>query len=171
MADGLLIGRFQPFHMGHLEALRFALETADMLWVGIGSSNKRAEYENPFTADERRAMILSSVDAKTSQRISTYEIPDVDNHIRWMELIDKIVPPFGLVFTNDSMTMHLYSKRTNVRAVKIPFLNRDDLSGTRIRDMISRRQAGWQELVPSGTQEILKKCSAESRLAALALQR
>ena len=38
--DGLLIGRFQPFHLGHLEALQFALSKVDKLWVGLGSSNK-----------------------------------------------------------------------------------------------------------------------------------
>ena len=165
MVDGLLIGRFQPFHLGHLEALRFALSMADRLWVGIGSSNKPIGYENPFTADERKDMILSSIDDKTMQRISIYEIPDVDNHIRWMELIDKIVPQFGLVFTNDSMTARLYSKRPGIRAVGIPFLKRHELSGTRIRDMIRAQQNNWRELVPTGTQKILAKCDAASRLA------
>ncbi len=38
--NGLLIGRFQPFHLGHLEALQFALSKVDKLWIGLGSSNK-----------------------------------------------------------------------------------------------------------------------------------
>ncbi len=41
--NGLLIGRFQPFHLGHLEAFRFALSKVDKLWIGIGSSNKSSE--------------------------------------------------------------------------------------------------------------------------------
>ena len=41
--NGLLIGRFQPFHLGHLEALQFALSKVDKLWVGLGSSNKPIE--------------------------------------------------------------------------------------------------------------------------------
>ena len=41
--NGLLIGRFQPFHLGHLEALRFALSKVDKLWLGLGSSNKPTE--------------------------------------------------------------------------------------------------------------------------------
>ena len=67
--NGLLIGRFQPFHLGHIEALRFALSQVDNLWIGIGSSNKPTEKNNPFTADERKEMILSSIDNSISSRI------------------------------------------------------------------------------------------------------
>ena len=54
--DGLLIGRFQPFHLGHLDALGFALSKVDKLWVGLGSSNKSIEKSNPFSAEERKEM-------------------------------------------------------------------------------------------------------------------
>ena len=60
--DGLLIGRFQPFHLGHLEALQFALSKVDKLWVGLGSSNKPPQKSNPFSAEERKKMILDSID-------------------------------------------------------------------------------------------------------------
>ena len=52
--NGLLIGRFQPFHLGHLEALKFALSKVDNLWLGLGSSNKSIEKSNPFSAEERK---------------------------------------------------------------------------------------------------------------------
>ncbi len=68
--DGLLIGRFQPFHLGHLEALRFALSKVDKLWVGLGSSNKPVEKNNPFTAQQRKEMILSSIDDSMKEKIS-----------------------------------------------------------------------------------------------------
>ncbi len=171
VADGLLVGRFQPFHLGHMSALRFALGTAGRLWIGIGSSNRPPEAANPFTAAERREMILSSVDAGTAARITIYDIPDVENHVRWLDLIDGIVPPFGVVFTNDRLTERLYSERRSgaVRAVRIPLLNRDELSGTRIRDMIGggAPPSDWQRLVPSGTRDVLRRCDAESRLANL----
>ena len=51
--NGLLIGRFQPFHLGHLSALRFALPKVDKLWLGLGSSNKPIEKNNPFSIEER----------------------------------------------------------------------------------------------------------------------
>ena len=160
--DGLLIGRFQPFHLGHLEALQFALSKVDKLWVGLGSSNKPVEKNNPFTAEQRKEMILSSIDDSMKEKISIYFIPDVDNHIRWIEKIDTIVPKFDIIFSNDDLTKHLYSKR-NIQVLSIPFLNRESLSGTNIRDLIVRDQK-WDDLIPTGTRNFLERTGAKEHL-------
>jgi len=160
--DGLLIGRFQPFHLGHLDALRFALSKVDKLWIGLGSSNKPLEKNNPFSAEERKEMILSSIDKSMKQRIQIYFIPDLENHIKWIEFIATLVPKFDVIFTNDELTRHLYSKR-GVEVLSIPFVNRDILSGTNIRDMIISDQK-WEDLVPEGTKNFLYKTSAKQRL-------
>ena len=163
--NGLLIGRFQPFHLGHLEALQFALSKVDKLWVGLGSSNKPIEKSNPFSAEERKEMILSSIDDSMKNKIIIYFIPDVDNHVKWIEKIDTIVPKFDIVFSNDPLTDHLYSKRT-VQVISIPFLKRDQLSGTRIRDLIKSDQK-WDDLVPSETKLILENLDLKNRLKIL----
>ena len=160
--NGLLIGRFQPFHLGHLAALRFALSKVDKLWIGLGSSNKPLQKSNPFSAEERNEMILSSIDESMKQRIQIYFIPDLENHIKWIELIDTLVPKFDIVFTNDELTRHLYSKR-DVQVLPIPFVKRDILSGTNIRDMIISDQK-WEDLVPEGTKNFLYKTSGKQRL-------
>ncbi len=160
--NGLLIGRFQPFHLGHLEALQFALSKVDKLWIGLGSSNKPIEKNNPFSAEERKEMILSSIDDPMKDKISIYFIPDLDDHVKWIEKIDTIVPKFGIVFSNDELTKHLYSKRT-VPITPIPFLKRDALSGTNIRKLIISDQK-WNDLVPDGTKNFLIKISAKDRL-------
>jgi nicotinamide-nucleotide adenylyltransferase len=160
--DGLLIGRFQPFHLGHVKALQFALSKVDKLWVGLGSSNKPVEKNNPFTAEQRKEMILSSIDDSMKEKISIYFIPDVDNHIKWIEKIDTIVPKFDIIFSNDELTKHLYSKR-NIQVLSIPFLNRESLSGTNIRDLIIRDQK-WDYLVPDGTRNFLESSGAKEHL-------
>ena len=151
--NGLLIGRFQPFHLGHLEALQFALSKVDKLWVGLGSSNKPTEKNNPFSAEERKKMILSSIDDSMKNKISIYFIPDLDNHVKWIEKIDTIVPKFDIVFSNDPLTDHLYSKRT-INVISIPFLNRDIFSGTNIRNLIINDQK-WENFVPEDTKNFL----------------
>ena len=160
--NGLLIGRFQPFHLGHLSAIQFALSKVDKLWIGLGSSNKPIEKDNPFTATERKEMILSSIDSSMKEKISIYFIPDVDNHIRWIEKIDTIVPSFDIVFSNDDLTKHLYAKRST-KISSIPFSNREILSGTRIRDLIVSDQK-WDDLVPNGTKNFLIGIGAKDRL-------
>ena len=52
--NGLLIGRFQPFHLGHLDAIKFALSKVDKIWLGIGSSNKTPGKENPIHCSRKR---------------------------------------------------------------------------------------------------------------------
>ena len=160
--NGLMIGRFQPFHMGHLEALQFALSKVDKLWVGLGSSNKPSQKNNPFSAEERKNMILSSIDDEIKEKISIYFIPDLDNHVKWIEKIDTIVPKFDIVFSNDELTKHLYSKR-DVPVTPIPFLKRDILSGTNIRELIISDQK-WDDLVPEGTKNFLINTNAKERL-------
>jgi len=160
--DGLLIGRFQPFHLGHLEAFQFALSKVDKLWVGLGSSDKLPQKNNPFSAEERKEMILTSIDDSMKEKISIYFIPDLENHIKWIEKIDTIVPNFDIVFSNDELTKHLYSTRS-VQVISVPFLKRDTLSGTKIRDLIINDQK-WNDLVPNGTKNFLINISAKERL-------
>ena len=129
--NGLLIGRFQPFHLGHLHVLHYPLGSVDNLWIGIGSSNKSNEKENPFSVDERREMITSSLlegedlffgdlelqsdgslnHVMTDQTIKIFNIPDVDNHEKWTFEIDKIVPAYDVVYTGDKFTKTLFEKR------------------------------------------------------------
>ncbi len=160
--NGLLIGRFQPFHLGHLEALRFALSKVEKLWIGLGSSNKPLQKNNPFSAKERKEMILSSIDDSMRNKIEVYFIPDFEDHKKWIENIDTIVPKFDIVFTNDEMTKHLYSK-LQTKVDVIPFTKRDTLSGTNIRDLILCDQP-WEELVPDGTRNFLNEINAKQRL-------
>ncbi len=160
--NGLLIGRFQPFHLGHLEALQFALSKVDKLWVGLGSSNKPIEKNNPFTAEQRKEMMMSSIGISMKEKISIYFIPDLDNHIKWIEKIDTIVPDFDIIFSNDNLTKHLYSQR-NTQVLSIPFLNRQFLSGTNIRNLIISDQK-WDDLVPDGTKNFLQNTSVKEQL-------
>jgi nicotinamide-nucleotide adenylyltransferase len=159
---GLLIGRFQPFHLGHLSAVRFALQNAATLSIGIGSSNRFNEKRNPFTADERKEMILSSLDRETKDRIKIYYIPDVDDHEKWTYHVDSIVPKYDVVFSNDDFTHKLFAKR-GIKVIPVPLAQREVLSGTEIRAKIESNQ-NWSDFVPEGAQKVLLKINAKERL-------
>lgn len=161
--NGLYIGRFQPFHLGHLDAIKFALSQVENLWIGIGSSNKSNEKRNPFTADERKEMITSSLDDAIKKRIEIYYIPDVDDHEKWTYHIDSIVPKYDIVFSNDDFTHTLFQKR-GIKVIPVPLKERESLSGTNIREKIAMGKS-WEEFVSEGTKKILLKIDAERRLA------
>ena len=58
----LFIGRFQPFHLGHLLLLQRLSKQYDEFIIGIGSSQYQNTYDNPFSEEERRQMIIQSLD-------------------------------------------------------------------------------------------------------------
>lgn len=163
--NGLLIGRFQPFHLGHLDAVNFALENVDSLSIGIGSSNRSNEKRNPFTADERKEMIESSLGESVLKRVKIYYIPDVEDHEKWTFHVDSIVPQYDIVFSNDDFTHQLFKKR-GIKVVSVPLKQREVLSGTEIRAKIASGQ-NWKEFVPEGTKKVLLKIDAERRLSNL----
>jgi len=161
--NGLLIGRFQPFHKGHLTAVNFGLSQVENLWIGIGSSNKSNEKRNPFSDDERKEMILSSLDKSTLNRIQIFYIPDVNDHSKWTFHVDSIVPKYDVVFSNDDFTTTLYQKQ-GIKVISVPLLQREMISGTNIREMIAMGK-NWMGLVPEGTKNVLLKIDAERRLS------
>ena len=160
--NGLLIGRFQPFHLGHLDAVLFGLSRVENLFIGIGSSNKSNERKNPFSAEERKEMIISSIEPTIINRIKIFGIPDVDDHEKWTFEIDQIVPKYDIVFTNDEFTKTLFEKR-QINVVPVILKDREKFSGTNIRQLIVDDKS-WQDLVPHGTRKVLGNLNAKERI-------
>lgn len=169
MDDGVLVGRFQPLHLGHLEAFAFALSRVRMLWLGIGSSNRPPDADNPFTAAERERMLALSLPPDAAARIRTYRIPDFGDHRLWAEHIDRTVPPYACIFTNDGATAAAYGPRT-ARVVPVPHVRRASLSGTNVRRLIrTGGERACASLVPAGTLSVLESVGAAARLRSLAV--
>ena len=160
--DGLLIGRFQPFHLGHLDAVLFGLSRAENLFICIGSSNKSNERKNPFSAKERREMIITSIEPSIADRLKIFDVPDVGDHEKWTFEIDKTVPKYDIVFTNDEFTRTLFEKR-KIRVVSVVLKDREKFSGTNIRNLITEGK-DWRDLVPQGTRNVLDNINAKERL-------
>jgi len=160
--DGLLIGRFQPFHLGHLDAVLFGLAKTENLFICIGSSNKSNERKNPFSAEERREMITLSIEPSIIDRIKIFDIPDVGDHEKWTFEIDKIVPKYDVVFTNDEFTKTLFEKR-KISVISVVLKDREKFSGTNIRNLITEDK-NWRDLVPQGTRNVLDNINAKERL-------
>jgi bifunctional NMN adenylyltransferase/nudix hydrolase len=54
----VLIGRFQPFHKGHLSVVRNALAHAEKVLILVGSANRARDTYNPFIYRERQKLIF-----------------------------------------------------------------------------------------------------------------
>ena len=53
---GLLIGRMQPVHNGHIQIIEKTLNYVDEVVIGIGSAQLSHELKDPFTAGERTSI-------------------------------------------------------------------------------------------------------------------
>lgn len=88
----VFIGRFQPFHIGHLHIFGQALEAAKTLVVLVGSSGGARSLRNPFSFDERVAMIQASLPADMSARVVFYPLQDFTyNDAMWVESVKETV--------------------------------------------------------------------------------
>jgi len=54
---GVYIGRFQPFHAGHLETVKKMLKTCESIIISVGSHHRPKTIKNPWSSQERIEMI------------------------------------------------------------------------------------------------------------------
>ena len=87
----VLIGRFQPFHNAHLEIVKRATALCDKLVIVVGSARQPRTYKNPFTFDERRAMIRAATSGLSLQISIEPNIDTIYNDQAWAVRVQQIV--------------------------------------------------------------------------------
>lgn len=164
---GLFIGRFQPFHLGHLKAFNYIAERVDEVIIGIGSAQYSHTIDNPFTAGERYIMITGALKepSKPRQKLHIIPIEDVNVHDIWVCHVRARVPSFEVVFSNDPLTSRLF-KEIGCRVEPIPFFDRDVFSATEIRRRIIEDE-NWQILVPKAVLDHITKIDGVKRVKEL----
>jgi bifunctional NMN adenylyltransferase/nudix hydrolase len=91
MNAAVLIGRFQPFHVGHAGLLEKALASAPKVVVVLGSSFHARSAKNPFTWQERAAMIGAALSDADRERVSFVPVRDYYDDVRWADAVQKAV--------------------------------------------------------------------------------
>ncbi|MCG8018781.1 MAG: bifunctional nicotinamide-nucleotide adenylyltransferase/Nudix hydroxylase [Candidatus Thiodiazotropha sp. 'RUGA'] len=92
----VFIGRFQPFHKGHLSVVEEGLREAERVIVLIGSAHRPRNIRDPWSVDERSEMIRSAVGEKDAARVIIAPLMDVIyNDELWVRNVQATVQ--GLV--------------------------------------------------------------------------
>jgi len=164
MVTGLLVGRFQPFHKGHLEVVKELLKECDELIIGIGSAQYSHTEENPFTAAERFAMIRASLDEEgiSRDRYTIVPITDIHNNAMWVNYVCNIVPKFDVLYTRNPLVTRLV-KEAGIAVKEQPEFDRHIYSGTKIRKAMLDGKP-WEKFVPKGVAKVIKKIGGVERL-------
>lgn len=148
---GIVCGRFQPLHMGHMDYIGNALRESKQLIIGITNpdpqfikSEETCEHRslleaNPFTYYERYRMIKNSL-------LSTYEniarIDIVPFPINNPELLKNYIPLDGCffvdIFDNWGYRKVELLKSAGIENIRIRIVEKTDesISGTKVRHYI-----------------------------------
>jgi nicotinamide-nucleotide adenylyltransferase len=164
---GLLVGRFQPFHVGHLGVVREIRRDrpASGLLLAIGSAEQSYTWENPFTAGERFEMIDRAVDEARLGRIAIVPVADIQRHSQWVRYLEGLLPPFDRVYTNNPLTRLLF-ERGGYRVDRPALIDRRRLEGARIRTALACGW-DWKRRVPPAVGRYLEEIDAPERLRLL----
>jgi nicotinamide-nucleotide adenylyltransferase len=163
----LLVGRFQPFHHGHLSVVREVRTTRpnEELILGIGSAQDAYTWKNPFTAGERVEMTLRALREAEITGVEVFPISDIDRHAIWVRYVETIVPPFERVYTNNPLTRLLFEQgRYTVDSPRL--VDRGRLEGETIRGLIATG-GDWKPHVPPAVVRYLEELDAPARLRVL----
>jgi len=188
---GLFVGRFQPFHNGHLHAIETIIkdnEDLEALFIVIGSSRQSHTPRNPFTAGERWVMVHDNImhspvlmkaemKGNTKFDVQIFQIPDAGNGTVWRQEVIDHLPRFDVVFDNISETSRLFRELGyEIRGYDMIGITLGErwLSGTSVRkSMMLNYEAGkqyveiehiWSEMIPERTMITLLKIDGINRV-------
>lgn len=167
---GILIGRMQPVHNGHVEVIKQILTEVDEIIIGIGSAQLSHEIKDPFTAGERLMMMnqaLAEIEVDPSRY---YIIPmqDINFNSIWPSHVKMLTPPFDIVYSGNPLVKQLFSEE-GYEVRQPPLYDRLHLSGTEVRHRMVN-DGNWQELVPKATADLIMEINGVERIKNLSIR-
>ena len=83
----IYIGRFEPVHNGHMALLQRALDSAQQVIVVVGSAWQARSPKNPFTWQEREAMLRDALPPADRSRVRVLPVRDYYNEAVWVQAV------------------------------------------------------------------------------------
>lgn len=175
---GVIHGRFQGLHYGHMEYLLEAKKRCEFLFVGITNPDpgltkenivdlkrSRAE-ENPFTYYERMFMIKGAL---LEAGIPHNEFDIIPFPINYPELIQFYAPQNALYFItiydkwgeHKLKTIQDLGCKTNVMWIRT--MDERFTTGVQVRSLIARNME-WENLVPKSISNYIKENKLDLRI-------
>lgn len=173
---GMIHGRFQPFHRGHLEYALAALANCSHLIVGITNPDPSATLveaadpqrhlpvANPFTFFERQWMVRAAlVEVGVDiTRVSAVPFP-IHHPGRWQYYCPPNVTQFVRLFSDWGKEKFRRLEAHGWQVEELDAGTEKQVSGSEVRQKMIAGQE-WETLVPTAVAEILREIKAERRL-------
>ncbi|MBE6487948.1 MAG: nicotinamide-nucleotide adenylyltransferase [Methanosphaera stadtmanae] len=161
---GLLIGRIQPLHYGHMSVIEETLKEVDELIIGVGSADQSHTNSNPFTSGERVLMLSKALREYKIDPSRYYIIPleDIACNSLWVGHVKMLTPPFRKVYSGNSLVKQLFNEN-HIEVVQPPLFNRKEYSGTEVRRRILNNE-NWEELLPKSVVKVINEIEGVKRI-------
>jgi nicotinamide-nucleotide adenylyltransferase len=165
---GMVHGRFQPFHNGHLEYLRGAAERCEELFVGITNPDparivpeasdplRHLPESNPYSYVERLLMVKAAAADAGIEAGRLHVIPfPINEPELWDAYVPRDVVQFIRLFSDWGGTKLERLREAGFEVVVLDEGAEKELSGADVRAAI-RERGDWERLVPPGVAIVLK---------------
>jgi len=158
---GCLIGRFQPFHSGHLRLVKRIAEDVDELVVGIGSADASHTRRNPFTAGERMMMVRKTLEPTD---IIDYVVPieDLERNSVWVGHVKSMAPEFDVAYSNNPLVVRLFTE-AGIEVRQTEMFDREALKGSEIRRQMLDG-GDWRQHVPTPVRDVIDEIDGVGRI-------
>jgi len=175
---GAVSGRFQPFHLGHLEYVLEAHKRCRSLVIGIRNPDpfsavshpldvrKSGPSANPFTFYERMLMIEQSLSARRIPKDSFHIVPfPMGAPWRTKYYVPKSAVLFAATFEDwsEAKTTILRRQGYRVFVFRTGGLHDRPVSGSDIRRRM-REGRPWEYLVPAPVARVIRATSVYRRI-------
>ncbi len=167
---GLMLGRFQPFHKGHLALTKQILSECDELLIIIGSAQFNFIDKDPFSAGERVLMIHEALKEAGVDLSRCYIIPvaNDENNARWLAYLRSMVPPFDVLYSGNDFVKYLTrSQDSSIVIENAVFAEINEYNGTNIRRLMQEGKP-WEHLVPPAVAKVIQQVGGIVRINMLA---
>ncbi len=135
ISRGLLIGRFQPPHLGHLSVVKKILEEKDEIIIVVAAAQISHTIKNPLTAGERITLIRLMLMDEKIDPTKYWIIPanDIMDNPLWVHHINRLTPQFDTFYGNNQFTKMLFQD-AGFEVKQTAIVNRKEFEGTTIRN-------------------------------------
>ncbi len=149
---GLLVGRFQVLHLGHVEMIEKAIEICDEVAIFIGSSQESNTLKNPLTYEKRKEII----ECLFGDKVKIFPLPDigVGNNCAWGDyVLDNVQKQLGkypdvMISGEEGRRSSWFDESDHIDEVFIP--KTIDISATKmIQYLINDEESEWRKYIDS----------------------
>lgn len=166
---GMIHGRFQPFHVGHLEYLRGAAERCDEIFVGITNPDptrikpersdplRHLPESNPWSYAERLLMVKAAAGDLGLDLGRVHVIPfPVNEPELWSAYVPDGVTQFLRLFSEWGGTKLERLRDAGYEVVVLDPRVEKEISGADVRAAL-REGRDWESLVPPGVARVIRE--------------